>query len=181
VNELTQLAEWIKKRNEIEKEITSLIGRPAQIGHVGEFVASKIFNIDLVESASHKSIDGRFRDEPLKGRTVNIKWYSRHEGLLDITPNSLPDYYLVLTGAKSPEMSSRGQIRPWLIEFVFLFDAHVLVGELQRNGIKIGMATSVRQFFWDQAEIYPLSKNGAFQITKDQYQELALFGLTAGG
>ncbi len=97
MDDLTQLADLIKKRNLLEREITALVGRPAEIGHIGEYIASRVFHIALEESASHKSIDGRFRDGPLKDRTVNIKWYARREGLLDITPDALPDCYLVLT------------------------------------------------------------------------------------
>ena len=98
MDDLIQLADLIKKRNSLEHEITELIRRPAQIGHIGEYIASRIFHIALEESASRKSIDGRFSDEPLKGCTVNIKWYAMREGLLDITPGAPPDYYLVLAG-----------------------------------------------------------------------------------
>jgi hypothetical protein len=73
MDDLTQLADLIKKRNSLERQITALIGRPAQIGHIGEYIASRIFRIVLEESASHKSMDGRFSDGPLKGGTVNIK------------------------------------------------------------------------------------------------------------
>ena len=138
----------------LEREITALIGRPAGIGHIGEYIASAVFHIALEESASHKSIDGRFSDGPLKERTVNIKWYARQEGVLDITPDALPDYYLVLTGPKSGAMTSRGQARPWIIDNVFLFEAQPLVDELKRGGVKMGLATSVRQHLWTEAEIH---------------------------
>lgn len=101
MNNLEQLAELIRKRNALEREIKALIGRPAAIGHIGEYIAATVFDIALEESATQKGIDGHFTDGPLKDRTVNIKWYARREGLLDITPDGLPDYYLVLTGPKS--------------------------------------------------------------------------------
>jgi hypothetical protein len=72
MNSLKQLADLIIQRNINEQEITALIGRPASIGYIGENIASKIFNILLVESASQKSIDGHFMDAPFIGRTVNI-------------------------------------------------------------------------------------------------------------
>jgi hypothetical protein len=111
MDDLDRLAEVIRKRNSLECEITALIARPAQIGHIGEYIASTIVYIALKESASHKSIDGHFREEPLKGCSVNIKWCALYEGTLDVTPDSLPDFHLVLTGPKSGAMSSRGQVR----------------------------------------------------------------------
>ena len=175
MNDLTRLAELIKKRNLLEIEITALIGRPAAIGHIGEYIASRVFHIALETSASYKSIDGRFIDGSLMARTINIKWYGRLEGLLDITPNALPDYYLVLTGLKSGAMSSRGQVRPWTIEQVFLFEAQPLVDDLKRGGVKIGIATSVRQHLWAKAEIYPKSSNPTLILTEAQCKALALF------
>jgi len=181
MDDLIQLAKLIDTRNQTEREITALIGRPAAIGHIGEYIASRVFNIVLEESASHKSSDGYFSDDSLKGKTVNIKWYAFQEGLLDITPESLPDYYLVLTGLKSGTMTSRGRIRPWTIEKVFLFDAQSLVDELKLAGVKIGIATSVRQHQWEKAEIYPADRNNLFQLSQVQRDTLALFRSKEGG
>ena len=64
-----------------------------------------------------------------------------------------------MTGPKAQVMSSRGGIRPWLIHHVYLFDAPRLVVELRRRGLKIGVATSVRQSYWQAAEIYPAQRN----------------------
>ena len=77
MEDLGLLASLIRQRNAAEIKIAAIIGRPASIGHLGEYIASKIFNIDLVRSASHKAIDGHFSDGPLAGRSVNIKWYAR--------------------------------------------------------------------------------------------------------
>lgn len=60
MEELVYLAGLIEQRNEIVGKITALIARPAQIGHIGEYIASKIFDIKLQDSASAKSIDGYF-------------------------------------------------------------------------------------------------------------------------
>jgi hypothetical protein len=176
MDDLTQLAKLIKKRNLLECEITTLIGRPAILGHIGEYIASKIFHINLEESATHKGSDGRFSGGVLDGRTVNIKWYARREGLLDINPNALPDYYLVLTGPKSFAMSSRGQTRPWIIESVFLFDTRSIIAELERTSVKIGIASSIQQEQWRKAEIFPQHNNNALQLSEEQHKILALFG-----
>jgi len=58
MEDLTRLAELIRTRNAVAAEIAALIGRPAQLGHVGEYVASRIFDICLCESASRKASGG---------------------------------------------------------------------------------------------------------------------------
>ena len=175
MDDLDRLAELVKERNLLEREITALIDRPAQIGHIGEYIASRIFRIALVESASHKAIDGHFSDSPLKGCSVNIKWYALHEGLLDVTPDSLPDQYLVLSGPKSGVMSSRGRVRPWTIDGVFLFDAHSLISNLRTRGVELGIACSVAQQYWQEAEVYPNQRNTALLLSDEQRRQLSLF------
>ena len=66
-------------------------------------------------------------------------------------------------------------MRPWLIHSVDLFDAHAPVGVLERRGLKIGIATSVRQRLWDQAEIYPVLRNRALVLSSEQRRLLSLF------
>jgi len=172
---LERLADLIDKRNSVAHEIAAVIGRPALIGHVGEYIASRIFHILLEESAARKGIDGHFADGPLTGRTVNIKWYPLRDGLLDITPDALPDYYLVLTGPKSAAMSSRGRVRPWVIEGVFLFEARTLVDELKQGGASIGVASSIREDLWSKAEVYPEQTSAVLRLSARQRAALSLF------
>lgn len=172
---LGKLAELIKTRNRVASEISGVIGRPAQIGHLGEFIASQVFYITLQESASTPAIDGLFSEGNLRGQSVNIKWYAKRENVLDITPEKLPNYYLVMTGPKSTVMTSKGQSRPWLIESVFLFNANELVNNLRKKGLKIGIATSVRQKYWEDAEIYPKSENTSLILNREQRQLLSQF------
>ena len=101
MEDLEKLAQAIKQKNFTDAEIASIIGRPAERGHVGEYTAAHIFDISLQQSASHEGIDGCFVSGNLKGKTVNVKWYGKMEGLLDLTPESLPDLYLVMTGPKA--------------------------------------------------------------------------------
>lgn len=176
MNNLPHLAELIRQRNSLECEITALIDRPAAAGHIGEYIASRVFNITLQESATHQGSDGYFSSGALAGRAVNIKWYARREGLLDINPDALPDYYLVLTGPKAFAISSRGKTRPWIIENVYLFDAPALVDELRQNRAKIGLAASLRQNLWARAEIHSLHNNAMLQLSAEQHTALALFG-----
>jgi hypothetical protein len=181
MDNVIQLAELIRTRNAVMKQIAALIQRPALIGHVGEFIASRIFRIALEESASQKGIDGRFTDDQLAGQSVNIKWYAKRENILDVTPDALPDFYLVLTGPKSAASSSRGGVRPWVIEAVYLFDAHELVQGLRSRGVKTGVATSVRQHLWDEAEVYPIPRNTRLMLSEEQRKLLARFHRDGSG
>jgi hypothetical protein len=181
MNDLVRLAELIRQRNAVERKITTVIGRPVTTGHLGEFIASKIFRIRLADSASKKDIDGQFRDGPLVGRSVNIKFYPKHDGLLALSPDTSSDFILVLAGPKSPAASSRGQFRPCVIESVFLFDTAVLVASLKRRGVKFGPATSIRQHYWEAAEIYPLQRSNLLVLSEEQRLLLALFKVEDGG
>ena len=174
-NELQELASLIKARNAVENAIAAVIGRPAHPGHVGEFVASRIFDIELHESAVNKGNDGRFRNGPLAGKSVDIKRYSQHEGMLAIRDDALPDYYLVLTGPKDSQGTSRGTTQPWVVEYAFLFDAHDLVQRLKQRGVKLNVATSVRQELWREAEIYPSPNNPSLRLTEAQRSMLEMF------
>jgi hypothetical protein len=82
-DKIARLSDLFHARNAIDEQIADVIGRPALAGHVGEWIASQVFDIELEQSASAKAIDGRFRAGPLAGRTVNIKFYGKREGLLD--------------------------------------------------------------------------------------------------
>jgi hypothetical protein len=175
IDELGMLAELLRQLNDLGMRISQITQRPATIGHTGEFIASKIFNIQLQESASSEAIDGHFQSGPLKGSSVNVKWYAKHESILDITPDSLPDYYLVMAGPKSTTMSSKGGVRPWIIDTVHLFNAEELVARLRDRGVKIGIASSVRRQDWEDFQIYPIPSYGEFQISEAQMELLKLF------
>ena len=162
-------------RHNIERSIAAITGRPALTGHTGEYIAANIFDIQLVESASEKGIDGHFMSGSLAGRSVNIKWYTIRQNLLDLTPESPPDYYLVMTGAKSGVLSSRGQVYPATVSSVFLFEWETLLAALQQRKVKLGIATSVAEYLWADAEIYPEQRNGTLVLTSTQYERLGLF------
>jgi hypothetical protein len=173
---LTQLAHLIREHNAAMARISSLIGRPALVGHVGEYIAGAIFDIELNPSASAKGHDGFFRSPPsLAGRSVNIKWGTVFEGGMDVSPDAEVDDYLALTGPRATSMTSKGLSRPWLIESVFLFDLHDLRTDLRTRGVGIGVATSIRRSLWEAAMIYPESHNPRLVLTDEQRRLLALF------
>jgi hypothetical protein len=175
MKKLERLAKLIHDKNKTDNEIAEIIGRPSLIGHVGEYIASEIFKIELEPSATEKGIDGHFTQYPLKGQTVNIKFYAKRENLLDITPNCLPDYYLVITGPKSHDASSKGTTRPWLISNIYLFSSEKLMNELKNRESKLGVATSIISKLWDEAEIYPNQRNSIISLSEEQVQQLKLF------
>ncbi|MBN1503642.1 MAG: hypothetical protein JW952_01120 [Candidatus Eisenbacteria bacterium] len=176
---LGKLADLVRKQNAVAREIASVVGRPAQIGHVGEFIASRVFGIELAGSAVNRGFDGVFKEGPLARKTVNIKWYAKKENLLDIREDALPDYFLVLTGPQSRTQTSRGEDRLWWVESVFLFESQPLLSALRNRGVKIGIASSVISDIWRQAEIYPNQNNAQLVLTSEQRNRLALFSARA--
>ena len=167
--QLQRLAAMVRARNEADRQIAALIGRPATPGNIGEFVAAKVFGIRLAVSGSQAGYDGVFETGELAGKRVNVKAYGRHEGLLDVSPHPC-DYYLVLAGPQGP-----ARHRPWNIEQVFLFDTRTLLLALKERGVKIGIATSVRKDQWEAARIYPTHKRAPLNLTSEQQELLKLF------
>jgi hypothetical protein len=150
-----------------------LIGRPAAAGSIGEFVAAKVFGINLMRSGSHPGHDGVFERGPLAGKTVNVKTYGRQEFVLDISPHP-SDYYLVLTGP-----AGQARVRPWVIDSVYLFEHQRLVAELTSRAVKIGVATSVRRAQWNAAQVYPSQPTSPLQLTGHQVALIGLFSTAA--
>jgi len=144
-------------------------------GHLGEWIAAQIFSIELEPSAAAAGIDGRFGSGALQGRTVNIKWYLKREGVLDTAKLAALDYYLLLTGPPWAAASSRGTTRPWCIQAVFLFDAQQLRSEQVRRGVKLGVASSVISQQRAAVEIYPMATNPQLTVTSQQAELLRLF------
>ena len=173
---LKHLASLVGQRNSLDARIAEALGRPALTGHFGEYVASAVFGIRLHGSATEKGSDGVFTSGGLAGRRVEIKYYPINESILDLKIDGTPDFYLVMTGPRKAAASSRGEVRPWLIEAVYLFDGVGLVGKLRERGVKIGTATSVRREFWDEAEVYPKHNNPMLAVNADQAYLLGLFG-----
>jgi hypothetical protein len=172
---LEELAGLLREMNRISGEVARIIGRPALGSHIGEYVTSRVFGIGLESSATARGIDGRFVEGPLKGSTVNIKFYGKKENILDVSLVDVADYYLVLTGPDRPPSSSKGEARPLVVSQVFLFNIGRLVPELTRRGIKIGIATSVRKQDWDEAMVYPVQRNKELILSSEQVREIALF------
>jgi hypothetical protein len=164
----------------IGNAIAEVIGRPAERGHVGEYIAAQIFDIALERSARKRARDGRFIAGALAGQSVNVKWYGKQEGVLDLLARGAPDYYLALTGPAGSAISSRGSTRPWVIQSVYLFDARRLLDDLRSRGVRIRTGSSVRRALWTAAEVYPEPRNATLVLTQEQRELLALFSPGTG-
>jgi hypothetical protein len=174
-DDVVEIAALLRARNRIDDRIATIINRPMATGHLGEWLAAQIFDIELEHSAAEAAIDGRFRSGPLRSRTVNVKWYLKRDGLLNTTDNPALNYCLVLTGPPEAAQSSLGKTRPWCIENVYLFDANSLRAEQSARGIKSGVVASVRKARWMAAEIFPKSTNPRLRLSADQAWLLRLF------
>lgn len=169
-DELRRLANLIRKKNEVDGAIAQLIDRPALAGDIGEYVAARVFGIELEPPGSHATHDGVFRDPPLAGKTVNVKTYSRNEWILDFSGHHC-DYYLVMTGPSGPSRD-----RAWAIDTVYLFDTVELLMRLKSRRVKIGVATSVLLEDWEDARIFPARGGAPLHLSKAQVAALKLFG-----
>ncbi|MPV35661.1 hypothetical protein [Georgenia subflava] len=173
---IRHVSSLLKGRNTIDAELAEIIGRPPLTGHLGEWLAGQLFKIELHRSATNRGWDGVFTGpEDLAGRTVNVKWYVKDEGLLDIAAKDGPDIYLVFTGPRGPATSSRGGVRPLTLESVYLFDAVELVHNQLARGAKLGIASSVPRPTWEAARIYPGTASSILSLTDKQRRLLELF------
>lgn len=169
------LAEKLRRRNEIDAEVAAILGRPMTSGHAGEWIAAQILGVDLEASAVSAGHDGAFGEGLLAGRTVNVKWYLKREGLLDmVAAKHAPDFYLVLTGPAGAAVSSRGAVRPWVISNIYLFETATLTAEQERRGVKTGTGSSVTNASWVAAEIYP-RHHDTLPLSPEQRRQVGLF------
>ena len=178
--DLRELAQLLTEWNSVGGKIAACIDRPAQPGHIAEFIAARVFSIQLHTSASHAGSDGVFKEGRLSGRTVNIKWSSKQDNMMDLSSMHPPDYYLALKGPKEPPQSSRGRSRAWVISSVYLFDAPELHSALRSRGAAIGIASNILAAQWAAAEIYPRSRSRLLELTPEQRAALSLFAPRAG-
>jgi hypothetical protein len=175
--ELGRLAALLRVRNAIDREIATVLGKSPTPGNLGEFIASRIFDIKLAPTGVNPGHDGWFQSGPFAGKSVNVKLYSEDAGLLDIGQHPA-DYYLVLTGPR-PAPSSGPRSLPRRIDAAYLFDIAALRASLSERGVGIGIATSVRKQYWQEAQICPAREDGPLQLTPQQVELLGMFSAEA--
>lgn len=175
MDDLERLATLLARRNELETEIVRIIDRPATRGHIGEFIASRIFDIALEQSASNRTYDGRFRSGPLEGKSVDVKFYGKQEGILAVEKENQPDYFLVMTGPESPAGSSKSHTRPTVITAAYLFAGDKVAKSIMARGVQFGVAASIPKALWGQAQVFPSQNNPVLPLSGEQRGQLALF------
>src|SRR5688572_20159606 len=121
------VARLVRERNQIDGEISRIINRPVLNGHLGEWLASLLFDIDLEPAPSSEAYDGRFASGALAARTVGIKWLGTRAGNLDLGSADGPDFCLVFTGHQALALTTKGIARPLQIDACHLFDTRRLV------------------------------------------------------
>jgi len=161
---VTAVAQLVRERNEIDGEITRIINRPSVAGHLGEWLASQLFDIDLEPPDSAEAYDGRFASGPLATRSVNIEWISKRDEDLALASARPIDFRLVFAGPRALALTMRGISRPVRINACYLFDT---------RGLEAGQATPGE---WDAAEIFPRRNNSQLAIDPEAHALLALFG-----
>ena len=154
-----------------------MIGRPCLTGHLGEWLASRLFDIELCGSATQAGFDGRFRSGPLMGKSVNVKWYLKQANVIDLTEKveNRPDFYLVMTGPRSREPNSKLSSRPWAVDFAYLYEARSLHEDLEGRGLFIGVGSSIRTELWGPAQVYPPTPDSPLEVPSEQEESLKMF------
>lgn len=74
-----------------------------------------------------------------------------------------------------PLAISRAATAPWTVSNVFLFEANHLLAHLRARSVKVGIATSVAQQYWAEAELYPAARNALLELTIGLAEQLRLF------
>jgi hypothetical protein len=172
---LARLAELLRARNTVESNIANLLSSSVSLSTVGEQIAAQIFRITLIPSAHHNEFAGIFASQPLAGQTVDVQWYPRREGFLNIHSEPAPDYLLVLAGPRPESSTTRALVNPWLITSVHLFHVQELLVALRERGVQIGSHTSVINQLWERTEIFPVPRNQLLTLTEEQHRLLQLF------
>ena len=65
--ELAELAALVRRRNAVEARLAALLERPTGTGWMGEWIAARVFDIELEPSANAAGYDGQFTIGALAG------------------------------------------------------------------------------------------------------------------
>lgn len=172
MEDIESLAELLKERNMIDSKIVGIIHRPAEKGHMAEWIASQAFPIELNDKANRRDDDGVFTDGELKGKKVDVKFHSLNEHLINLNKEAAEDVWLlVFTGPYEPAGHPRKKNRPFRITNTYLFNEKELCNDLKKQKRKVGVGTSLKREYWEKAEIYPEDKAGYDLVIKREVLE----------
>jgi len=175
MSDLPRLAELLRARNTVESNIAKLLECEVTLSNVGEHIAACIFGIRLIPTTSQTGFVGIFTTPTLKGKTVDVRWYPRRGGYLNIHTDPAPDYTLVLAGPEIEQNEARALVNPWVITSVHLFHMQELLSALRSRGIRVSPRVSINTHLWEQTEIFPRQHNPGLILADEQRQLLKLF------
>lgn len=171
MEELHRLAELVMQRNLIDYQIAQILKMPAIQPYVARYIAAAIFGIELPSLArSH----GWFTQGELAGKSVQIRWRAHCIKPVQFSP-PIPNFCLVLTGAKVPPKSLDSNTRPLVIDAVHLFRVDELIKEVSPLSLERKFRQIVPAWLWEAAEVYPASRNPLLRLTEEQRELLELF------
>lgn len=172
MNKLNRLASLIAQRNQMETEVSKLVGHPLVREHLGAYVAAEVFDIEPQAGEGESLWTGRFREGPLAGRTVAVQWIPRWDGTLSLDEGTPAEHLLVLAGPES--LLRRDPGSPWVIESVYRFHLPSLRGRMRDLRHPMGPRTHVPREDWEAARLHPQAP-GERRLTEAQGAALALF------
>ncbi|MEN3000573.1 MAG: hypothetical protein ABDI19_01880 [Armatimonadota bacterium] len=171
MEELHRLAELVMQRNLIDYQIARILKMPAIQPYVARYIAAAIFGIELPSLACSR---GRFTQGELAGKSVEIRWRAHRMKPVRFSPQ-IPNFCLVLTGAKVPLKSLDSNTRPLVIDAVHLFRVDELIKEVSPPSLEWRFRQIVPAWLWEAAEVYPASRNPLLRLTEEQRELLELF------
>src|SRR5258708_17280287 len=129
--DLPRLADLLRARNTVESNIANLLGSGVNLNTVGVYIAATIFGITLLPFTRSSEFTGTFASQPLSGKTVDVQWYPRREGFMNVRAEASPDYYLVFAGPKQESSTARALVNPCLVSSLHLFETQDLPSALR--------------------------------------------------
>lgn len=67
-SERKRMGRLVAIRNAVDEEIAAVAGRPAEKGHLGEWIASRIFGVDLIRALPREEWTASSRSDRWPGR-----------------------------------------------------------------------------------------------------------------
>ena len=179
MKDLEKLSTLIKKWNRLEREISAIIERPGTISNVGEYIASKVFDIVLERSRTRQAYDGVFGNGLLKGLRVNVKISRERESFIDWRDDALPDFFLILAGPKRTSRRKTGESRPVRIASAYLFRVKETRAQLISREVNLPknrrVQASIAHWQWEAAEVFPNANCDLLVLSSKQRSLLMLF------
>lgn len=172
--ELRQMAGLLRARNAIDDVIATITDRPVNPGHLGEWIAARIFP----SNSSSRPLPGPSTaafDRSCRGRGGEREVVRQARGCAG-HDGAFVSRLLPRADRSALGRTHLTRYHPPTHDRVGLpFPAAKLAETIRDTGLKLGIATSVRNALWDAAEVYPEQCNPELPLSPQQRHLLALF------